>query len=69
MPIEPSFISDAQEQGLFAWTQRWCERAAALGFISLPYHPEPQILKHLIDYFRAGVDADDAVDACFGQKH
>jgi hypothetical protein len=69
MPTEPGFALGAQEQGLFAWTRRWCEHAAAQGFIALPYQPEPPMLKRLIDYFRAGIDVDDAVNACFGQKH
>ena len=69
MPFESGFVTGAQVQDLYRRTLRWCERAAAQGFIRLPYHPEPPMLKHLIDCFRAGIDADDAVDACFAQKH
>jgi len=69
MLIELMSIANEEDRNLSVWANLWCEAARSEGFISMPYHPDAAMLERLIEYFRAGIDADDAVFACFALKH
>lgn len=69
MLIELKNIPAEVKRGLREWTRVWFERAAAAGFIPVPYHPDPAMLTRLRQYFHAGLEPDEAVHACFVQMH